>query len=122
MSENTGIMASNFMSVTMKVYDHHFLSLAVFHHCSGPQLPSESRVSLSSKYSPTSARTVPREKEKEASVVQDHGQHRLPAYTPPLQGWGGVRTGLWEIPKETPPPAPFLTALPRSSLLPMTFR
>lgn len=79
MSEHTGIMAPDFMSITMKVYDCHFLSLAVFHHCSGPQLPSESRVALSSKDSPTSARTVPREKEKEASVVQDHGQHHLPA-------------------------------------------
>ena len=88
MSEHTGIMAPNFMSITMRIYDCHFLSLSAFHHCSRPQLPSDSRVALSSKYSPTSACTVPREKEKGASVVQDHGQHHLPAYTHSPPGLG----------------------------------
>lgn len=44
-----------------------------------------------------------------------------PSPQPRLKLW----TGLWEIPEETPTPAlatSFLTTLPRTSLLPMTFR
>ena len=89
MSEHTGIMAPHFMSITMKMCDCYFLFLPVFRHCSGPQLPSDSRAALSSKHSPISAHTVPRKKKGPAWFRTMDSTASLLTPTP-LQGWGCV--------------------------------